>query len=735
MKRSFLPIAVVVSLLVLFNLSWGQCPQDPTDLGICDTLYVETFGSDHVYDATGVYDSVRVAIYVTHDSNTFYWDGGGKYIQDSIAAFTIPLKFSKSGCADSVVFPTYGLWNNKYDSPYIPPFKRSIFRDIVDTHTEPPETVYNRYNYMRNQLFWDAWTVQVNFTGDSTFFFMGATGPGRWWEGQKVLLATLTFLVYMGASCDSSAICLDSTLWPPSSNLSFTRYDAVNYVPRHFLPICNWVGLPLIVTSPNGGEVWGIGDSYDITWSSPDFTGSDVKIELSRDGGATWETLIASTPNDGSWNWGPVTGPASTTCLVRVSDAADGIPSDISDANFTISGAASITVTSPDGGESWEVGSAHDITWTWVGSFTDVKIELSRDGGSNWETLIASTSNDGSWNWDPVTGPASTTCLVRISDAAGGDPTDMSDANFTIYQPSITVTSPDGGESWAVGSAHDITWTWVGSFTDVKIELSRDGGSNWETLIASTPNDGSWNWAPVTGPTSTTCRVRICDTDGTPCDTSDSNFNITQLVFSVFASPDSQLVIQGDTAAFKVWVFGLPPNAPCTLSVFNLPPGATGQFRPPFIDAPNDTSILSIRTTNATPENVYDIFIEARLLQYKPDTTKVKLVVQSQSGVNDENDQLIAPDKFALFQNQPNPFNPETRISYYLSEACKVELSIYNVLGRKVKILFDGYQTSGTKTLVWDGKDDQGNQLSSGIYFYRLQAGTFSQTRKMSLIK
>jgi hypothetical protein len=640
MKRSFLPIAVVVSLLVLFNLSWGQCPQDPTDLGICDTLYVETFGSDHVYDATGVYDSVRVAIYVTHDSNTFYWDGGGKYIQDSIAAFTIPLKFSKSGCADSVVFPTYGLWNNKYDSPYIPPFKRSIFRDIVDTHTEPPETVYNRYNYMRNQLFWDAWTVQVNFTGDSTFFFMGATGPGRWWEGQKVLLATLTFLVYMGASCDSSAICLDSTLWPPSSNLSFTRYDAVNYVPRHFLPVCNWVGLPLIVTSPNGGEVWGIGDSYDITWSSPDFTGSDVKIELSRDGGATWETLIASTPNDGSWNWGPVTGPASTTCLVRVSDAADGIPSDISDANFTISGAASITVTSPDGGESWEVGSAHDITWTWVGSFTDVKIELSRDGGSNWETLIASTSNDG-----------------------------------------------------------------------------------------------SWNWAPVTGPTSTTCRVRICDTDGTPCDTSDSNFNITQLVFSVFASPDSQLVIQGDTAAFKVWVFGLPPNAPCTLSVFNLPPGATGQFRPPFIDAPNDTSILSIRTTNATPENVYDIFIEARLLQYKPDTTKVKLVVQSQSGVNDENDQLIAPDKFALFQNQPNPFNPETRISYYLSEACKVELSIYNVLGRKVKILFDGYQTSGTKTLVWDGKDDQGNQLSSGIYFYRLQAGTFSQTRKMSLIK
>ena len=100
-----------------------------------------------------------------------------------------------------------------------------------------------------------------------------------------------------------------------------------------------------------------------------------------------------------------------------------------------------------------------------------------------------------------------------------------------------------------------------------------------------------------------------------------------------------------------------------------------------------------------------------------------------------EGDQPNAPDRFALFQNHPNPFNPETEISYYLSQGCEVKLTIYNILGRRVKTLFEGHQNAGMKTLVWDGKDDQGKQLSSGIYFYRLQAGEFIQTRKMSLIK
>jgi hypothetical protein len=95
----------------------------------------------------------------------------------------------------------------------------------------------------------------------------------------------------------------------------------------------------------------------------------------------------------------------------------------------------------------------------------------------------------------------------------------------------------------------------------------------------------------------------------------------------------------------------------------------------------------------------------------------------------------VAPAAFALHPAYPNPFNPQTQISYYLPRDCQVRLTIYNLLGRRVKTLFDGHQDAGMHTLIWDGRTDGGSQLSSGIYFYRLQADNFLQTRKMTLMK
>ncbi|MFQ6032380.1 MAG: FlgD immunoglobulin-like domain containing protein, partial [Candidatus Zixiibacteriota bacterium] len=93
------------------------------------------------------------------------------------------------------------------------------------------------------------------------------------------------------------------------------------------------------------------------------------------------------------------------------------------------------------------------------------------------------------------------------------------------------------------------------------------------------------------------------------------------------------------------------------------------------------------------------------------------------------------PKEFALMQNYPNPFNPETEISYTLPHDSHVKLVIYNVKGQKVKTLVEEYQAAGHKTVRWDGTDDNGNKLASGIYFYRLQAGDFVQSKKMVLMK
>jgi len=95
----------------------------------------------------------------------------------------------------------------------------------------------------------------------------------------------------------------------------------------------------------------------------------------------------------------------------------------------------------------------------------------------------------------------------------------------------------------------------------------------------------------------------------------------------------------------------------------------------------------------------------------------------------------VVPATYALHQNYPNPFNPETDIRYQIPEGGHVELTIYNVLGQKVSAVVDGYRDAGSYTVRWFGTDQGGRSLGSGIYFYRLQAGDFSETRKMILMK
>lgn len=93
------------------------------------------------------------------------------------------------------------------------------------------------------------------------------------------------------------------------------------------------------------------------------------------------------------------------------------------------------------------------------------------------------------------------------------------------------------------------------------------------------------------------------------------------------------------------------------------------------------------------------------------------------------------PSGFALGQNYPNPFNPETKITFALPSASEVTLTIYNVLGREVRTLVASTLEAGQHTVTWDSRDNAGAVTASGVYFYRLDAGTYSTTRKMMLLK
>ncbi|MCF7919650.1 MAG: M20/M25/M40 family metallo-hydrolase [Candidatus Cloacimonetes bacterium] len=103
-----------------------------------------------------------------------------------------------------------------------------------------------------------------------------------------------------------------------------------------------------------------------------------------------------------------------------------------------------------------------------------------------------------------------------------------------------------------------------------------------------------------------------------------------------------------------------------------------------------------------------------------------------ETGINDENLALIYP---SLYGNYPNPFNPQTAISFALPQAAEISLNIYNLKGQKVKTLAKGYYVSGKHLLNWQGDDDSRNPVASGIYFYKLQADGISVSSKMVLLK
>jgi hypothetical protein len=127
-----------------------------------------------------------------------------------------------------------------------------------------------------------------------------------------------------------------------------------------------------------------------------------------------------------------------------------------------------------------------------------------------------------------------------------------------------------------------------------------------------------------------------------------------------------------------------------------------------------------------------------RAILVDPDAHKipVQIVPEVRKSEDDATDEGSAvPQEFSLSQNYPNPFNPQTSIRYALPQDAHVKLTIYNVLGQKVVALVDEHQPAGYKTIWWDGKDDKGEQVSSGVYFYRLEAGTFSEAKKMLLMK
>jgi hypothetical protein len=95
----------------------------------------------------------------------------------------------------------------------------------------------------------------------------------------------------------------------------------------------------------------------------------------------------------------------------------------------------------------------------------------------------------------------------------------------------------------------------------------------------------------------------------------------------------------------------------------------------------------------------------------------------------------LLPSTFSLEQNYPNPFNPSTIISYQIPAQSKVQIKIFDALGREIRSLIDEEKSAGKYSIAWDGADNYGKQVASGVYFYSIISKEFVQTKKMVLMR
>jgi hypothetical protein len=305
----------------------------------------------------------------------------------------------------------------------------------------------------------------------------------------------------------------------PSNSCKFDISDAV-FTIQAPTPV-------ITVTAPNTAVTWYVGTGYTINWTSAYLSSSFVAISYSTDNGITWNNIVASTNNTGSYSWTAI-NPPSTQCLVKVSEYGNPSVFDISNVTFTIA-SPSITVTAPNGGETYNGCSTPTITWSKAGTTNNVKIEYSLNGGTSWSIITSSTANTGTYVWNVVPNTASSNCLIRITDVITAATTDISNAPFTITpNTSIIITSPNGGEVWQVGGpTHNITWAASGTSATLTLEYSTNNGTSWISITNVTASAGTYTWTIPNTP-STTCLVRLYDASNScKMDQSDAVFTIS----------------------------------------------------------------------------------------------------------------------------------------------------------------------------------------------------------------
>jgi hypothetical protein len=283
---------------------------------------------------------------------------------------------------------------------------------------------------------------------------------------------------------------------------------------------------PVVLTSPNGGQIYATGSTHNITWT--DGTGN-ATIELWDYSGAPAMEYSIGTTLTSPYSWTIPATASGSNYRIKIIDEGD-LSEDLSVADFRIT--QPVVLTSPNGGEIWATGSTRTISWT-EGSGTSTTIELWDNTTGLKITDITSGVVGYSYSW--VIGATANGSNYRIKLIDVGDGSiDQSNANFRLTQP-IVVSAPNGGEIWATGSTRTISWT-EGSGTNAKIELWNNSTGLKVYDITTGVVGYTFSWVIGATANGINYRIKIIDLGDASVDFSNADFRITQPV--VVTSPN-----------------------------------------------------------------------------------------------------------------------------------------------------------------------------------------------------
>lgn len=329
------------------------------------------------------------------------------------------------------------------------------------------------------------------------------------------------------------------------------------------------------ITSPNGEEQWARGVTHEITWDT-NIPGENVDVLLSSDGGTTFTTLASAVDNTGVYDWLiPANQTAGTNYVILIQQSDDPSVFDESDNAFEITSQLVISVTSPNGDEKWALGAVRYITWETNITGTNPKVRIDLYKGNEWLMEVTDpkegTENDGSYKWTIQSAlylEAGDNYSIKLTSIEYSLVSDESDNYFALEDPDvsnpITVTSPNGGENWQVGTLHEIAWQSTAGGS-VKVQLGNyDEENGWylyDTLSSNVDNSAassSYNWTVSPDiPARVDYRMRVVSNlNGQWQDISNQDFAISEGSYMVITAPNGGEVLpkaSGDSKTNINW--------------------------------------------------------------------------------------------------------------------------------------------------------------------------------------